>query len=293
MQVKSLFDKFKKAKAAAGRSENTLRQYSIALESFGHFLNSIGRRQSLAVFTPAIFEDYCIYLKNVVKQNTAHQRIALLGSFCSWLQAHGLIQRHPVKIIDTPKKVRIIPDILSLEESHRLEAIPLPVDETALRGVLCYAGLRNDEVCGLDRRDVALSSGPSGMLYVRQAKGDSARPIPVDPRLRPLLHSHLAALGDLAPEDPIFRGPRSSRMQTQYLRRIVTRWGYTIGRRHLLPHLLRHSFATHWIELGGDAIMLQMILGHASFDTTKRYIHLAQPKIAAEMERMAVIHGNT
>jgi site-specific recombinase XerD len=46
--------------------------------------------------------------------------------------------------------------------------------------------------------------------------------------------------------------------------------------KHVYPHLIRHCFATHWLEAGGDLLVLQKLLGHAKLEDTVKYLHLSR-----------------
>ena len=61
------------------------------------------------------------------------------------------------------------------------------------------------------------------------------------------------------------------------------------GVTRLYPHLLRHTFATRYLENGGNIYALQQLLGHSSLDMVKKYLHLSQRRLVSEFERYSPI----
>ena len=61
------------------------------------------------------------------------------------------------------------------------------------------------------------------------------------------------------------------------------------GVTRLYPHLLRHSFATRYLENGGNIYALQQILGHSTLDMVKKYLHLSQRRLVSDFERFSPI----
>lgn len=288
MQLRALFTRFLKAKAAAGASEGTIRQYDLALHQFVNHLHTVGHRETLTNFNHTILQDYLIHLPRFLKPNSMHNRVCALSSFAKWLIRQGILQVNPIDRLDRPKQAHTIPSVLSATELERLDGIDLPLSEAAMRALLAHGGLRCAEACNLDHRDVNPTAGEWGMLYVRKAKGGIGRALPLaDPHLRDPLLAYLLAKGPEPPENAIFRGVDTMRLRDEQLRVLVRRWGRVIGRPDLHPHLLRHTFGTLWIEQGGDVVALQEILGHKQLNTTRRYVHLSQTHLAAEIARVA------
>lgn len=288
MQLRALFTRFLKAKVAGGAAAGTERQYDLALQQFTTYLHTTGHRETLTNFNHTVLQDYLIHLHRFLKPNSVHNRLCALSSFGKWLVRQGILQANPVDRLDRPKQVHSIPAVLSATELAILDAVDLPMNESAMRALLAHGGLRCIEVCSLDHRDVNPTAGDYGMLYVRKAKGGVGRTIPLaDPALREPVIAYLLATGPRPPEEPIFRGVDTYRLRDEQLRVIVSRWGQAIGRRDLHPHLLRHTFGTLWIERGGNVAILQEIMGHKQLNTTKRYVHLAPSHLATEIARIA------
>jgi site-specific recombinase XerD len=171
-----------------------------------------------------------------------------------------------------PKDPDRIPTVLTAAEVEAfLEAIQLPTYRM-LAATLYATGLRIGEACPLETRDI---NAHRGVLVVRNGKGGRQRLLPLSPKLlRGLRHywrtNHLESpylfpnphgQGSVRPE-PVRRAFRLAAKQAGIDKRVT-------------PHVLRHSFATHLLEMGTDLRMIQTLLGHASIRTTTRYVSVS------------------
>ncbi|MEP6633090.1 MAG: tyrosine recombinase XerC [Luteimonas sp.] len=202
------------------------------------------------------------------------RRLSACRSFYQWLLKHGRIAANPAASIRAPKAPRKLPQVLDADEATRLVELPtdgpLGLRDRALLELFYSSGLRLGELCGLRWRDLDLADG----LVTVLGKGNKQRSVPVGSHAR----AALAAWRSEHPEDsaaPVFPGrggaPISPRAVQLRIKQLAQRQGLF---KHVHPHMLRHSFASHVLESSGDLRGVQELLGHADIATTQIYTHL-------------------
>lgn len=169
------------------------------------------------------------------------------------------------------RRLRRLPTVLHPDELQALFAAFTSPKFRALF-MTCYAaGLRINEACRLQIPDL---DSKRMLLHVRHPKGGRERYTLLSPRL-------LQALRDYwrlnRPPLWLFPGPTAAEpVSTDVARQAFAHACLTAGlTKHCTPHALRHSFATHLLEVGVDLAVLQKLLGHSSIRTTTRYTHVS------------------
>ena len=182
-----------------------------------------------------------------------------------------------VASIPWPKVAHGVPEILSGSEiAQLLDAID-PLKHRAVIMTAYGAGLRVSEVCALQVEDI---NSRRMTIRVRKGKGNQARYVPLPERVLFLLRRYWVIE---RPGKPwLFPGkqpgcPVSEASVRHQLRTAADKTGLT---KRVTPHVLRHSFATHLLELGTDVRVIQMLLGHRSIRTTVRYTRVTNRLIA-------------
>jgi integrase len=142
---------------------------------------------------------------------------------------------------------------------------------SALIRLLLYGGLRCGSAIGADVADLGHDSG-FRILTVRM-KGRKVRRVPIPPSLGDALDAMLAERGNPA-GGPLFATRTGERLGEPYLYVLVQRLARTAripSAGNLSPHSLRHTFATDYLNAGGNLRDLQDAMGHADPRTTRRY----------------------
>ncbi len=228
-----------------------------------------------------------------------HAAASLLRAHSAWssmfgfLVAEDLIDGNPMAAVPKPRLARSAPKAIRAEDAaQRLLTTaaspdtaardPWPERDLALVALFLVSGIRAGEAVSLGMASLA---GPSGACRLEViGKGDKTRTIPVDAALETVLGSYQASRTARFPDDdldhpatPLLVDSRGRRLASHQISYLIERLYTRAGIRSRIPagamvHALRHSFATDALQAGADVVELQALLGHASLDTTRRYL---------------------
>ena len=175
-----------------------------------------------------------------------------------------------VEKVACPKAPMKLPVVLSTDEMARfLDALGNPKHRAVL--MTAYAGgLRLSEVARLRVEDI---DSARMVIHVRQGKGRKDRDVMLSPRLLAVLREYWKIN---RPKPYLFPGRHPDRpMSVRTVQMVCGRALKASGlSKHVRMHTLRHSFATHLLESGTDLRTIQALLGHHSFSTTAKYLHI-------------------
>jgi integrase/recombinase XerC len=209
---------------------------------------------------------------------------SLARMLSSWRTLYRLLQdkepgqkENPCAGLKAPKSAKRLPAALSPDEASRLVEIggdePLTVRDRALFELAYSSGLRLSELASLDADRVDLSVGEVRVW----GKGAKERIVPVGAAALAALRAWLPVRAGIPNGDPkaMFLGRSGKRITPRAIERRLAEWAIRQGlSRHVHPHMLRHSFASHVLQSSGDLRAVQEMLGHASIASTQVYTHL-------------------
>jgi len=219
--------------------------------------------------------------------------VACYRGFYRFLVIDGRLLTSPADDLRPPRAWKTLPRYLSVEEIDRLIAQPKVETARGLRDraliELLYAtGMRVSELVGLRPGDVNLEA----CYLTCTGKGDKQRIVPIGDAAADWVRRYLRE------SRPILLGNRSSPRMFVNARgggtgltrvgfwKILKLYALQAGlTRHLSPHTLRHSFATHLLERGADLRAIQMMLGHADLSTTQIYTHVLEQRMRSLYDR--------
>ena len=201
--------------------------------------------------------------------------------FFDWLGRGDVVRANPCEGVRSPKSPKHLPNALSVDETARLlqptdDGDPvLLARDTAMFELFYSSGLRLAELAALDcaALDSALNEGEVRVL----GKRNKARLVPVGRKAREALTAWAALRDSLAgvEESALFVSRRGGRISHRMIQLRLAQLALQLGLpRHVHPHMLRHSFASHVLQSSGDLRAVQEMLGHASIASTQVYTHL-------------------
>jgi integrase/recombinase XerD len=263
-----------------GTSPRTLEAYRRDVERLVEYATTKGAALPVDI-TSRMLREFIYYLKDIGLSPASIRRgISAVRTYFKFLLADGVVARDPTERLETPKRWRTLPEVLTVDEIDRLLAAPNLDDPLVFRDramlELAYgAGLRVSEWITLGVRDLILEE----KLVRVFGKGSKERLVPIG---RSAIGAIATYIRELRPhlekgqgKGILFlnaRGEPLTRMGAwKILRRYVERAGIT---KTVSPHTLRHSFATHLLEGGADLRAVQEMLGHADISTTQIYTHV-------------------
>jgi len=264
----------------AGNSAHTIENYLRDLRRFVQFSETRKTRSPNTV-TRALLRDFVFLLKDLgLSPATIRRQVSALHTYFGFLIGEGLLTDDPSDRLETPKRGRTLPEVLSVAEVEAMLASPSPDQplgwrDRALLELGYGAGLRVTELCTLGVQDLLLSEG----LVRVFGKGGKERLVPIGRKVigpvsvylnqtRPSLDRGKGAGRVLLNA----RGAPLSRVGAWgIIKRIATQAGL---KKRVTPHTLRHSFATHLLEGGADLRAVQEMLGHVDLSTTQIYTHV-------------------
>lgn len=178
------------------------------------------------------------------------------------------------KIVKLPslKNEYKLPVVLSTEECMRLFKAPRLLKHRVLLSLIYSAGLRSREVRRLKLSDVDYDRM---QIHIRQTKYDKDRYVPLSSMMARGLKKYIAAC---QPREFLFNGQSPGKQLSPKgvswaMREARKAAGIT---KEATVHTLRHSYATHLLEMGVDIDTLSKLLGHASLQPTMIYLHVAR-----------------
>lgn len=264
-----------------GASENTITAYSGDIVDFITFLTQhSGQSQGLAALQQVTISDMRAWMARTrgagVGARSMARKLSAVKSFYRWLaEREGyeptavLSARAPkfTKKLPRPLPVKMAQDVLDLAPMKDIRPW-IGARDVAVLTLLWGCGLRISEALSLKGSDAPLDQ----VLRVL-GKGGKERLVPVIDAAHQAVESYRNLCPHPAePEAPLFRAIRGGALTPRSIQQAMAYARLQLGLpATATPHAMRHSFATHLLEAGGDLRTIQELLGHASLSTTQTY----------------------
>lgn len=275
-----------------GRAETTLNAYRRDLTQMLLALRSVSPCCVLAEVTPPLLEE--ALASPTITQTASgkprsaaslHRLKASVKGLFSWAHMAGLIPDDPSRTIRLRRLNPAPPRFLTLtEKRHLLDTLATlaTLRDRVMIELLLATGMRLGELVALDLEDVDLANG---QLRVR-AKGSAQQIRFLKSSICPLLEDYLThrQANDMA-SPALFLSNRRRRITPH---QVASRLGVWLRaaeiNKHLTPHSLRHTFATHLYSATSDLLIVQRALGHRDLSTTQIYTHVVDHQLTEALE---------
>lgn len=285
----ALDDYIQHLRVERGLSKHTVEAYARDLVRFGVRLAE--EKASLDEVDEARVAGYLVTLSHDgLSARTQARALSAIRGFFRFLVQERRQQCDPTELLEGPRLLRKLPDVLNRDEVLRLLDAPTGskpnrIRDRAMLHMMYAAGLRVSELTELDLGDVNLEEGFLSTL----GKGNKRRIVPIGS------HARAATVEYLTKVRPKWARPasracfvtsRGKSMTRQSFWSLVKKYARVAGiTKPISPHKLRHSFATHLLAGGADLRSVQTMLGHVDISTTQIYTHVSGDHLRKMHER--------
>jgi integrase/recombinase XerD len=263
-----------------GASPRTHEAYSRDVQRFAAYAAARGASGPTDA-DARVLREYVYHLKDLgLAPASIRRNVSAVRGYFRFLLGEGHVVRDPSERLETPKRWRSLPEVLTVADVERLLAAPtldepLAFRDRALLELAYGAGLRVSEWITIGVRDLLLEDS----LVRVFGKGSKERLVPVG---RTAIGAIAVYLRELRPrlesgqgKGVLFLNARGAPMTRMGAWKILRKYVDRVGiEKHVTPHTLRHSFATHLLEGGADLRAVQEMLGHVDISTTQIYTHV-------------------
>ncbi|MFB6182346.1 MAG: tyrosine-type recombinase/integrase [Candidatus Magasanikbacteria bacterium] len=223
-----------------------------------------------------------------LKKTSQNQHLVVLRSLLNFFADRDIesISAEKIKLFQTNDKESI--NFLDLNQIKQLFSSPdtdkkIGLRDRAILETLFSTGMRVSELVNLDKDQIQNIDKNDDLELSITGKGDKTRTVYLSKRCLKWIKSYLKTQDDESEALFIrYRGPKNSslRLTTRSIENIVKKHAKKAGLpNYVVPHTLRHSFATNLLRQGVDLRVVQEFLGHKNVSTTEIYTHITNKKL--------------
>lgn len=266
--------------AERGLSQNTIDAYRRDLTAFCDFLYEL---ESIDEFEKITRTHINYFIKNLHDKNynptSVTRKIAAIRGWFRWLSANDVIKTDPSLSVELPRLSKKLPKVMTTSEIENILKNNLNTLESAMLELLYGAGLRVSELVNLELNSIELTA-----RYVRCfGKGSKERIIPIGEKAKKAVNTYLKERELVVKRYKLdtkrFFIKENGKLVTRQDVYVFIKKQGELLKKHISPHTLRHSFATHMLENGADLRVVQELLGHSDVSTTQLYTHVSKKRL--------------
>lgn len=268
-----------------GLANNTLLSYKRDLARFFKYLKSRHVDSIQKISRETISSFMLSEKERGLSSNSVSRGLACLKSFFKFLVRENKIKEDVTSVIGSPKLWKKLPSTLNLDEVVSLLKAPNARDLMGARDKasleLMYAtGMRVSELINLKMNDLNMDVGFVKCL----GKGSKERIVPFGKKAKESIIRYLEKARPVLLKKKVsnflFLTRLGKPMTRQTFWKTIKKYARLAGiKKEIMPHSLRHSFATHILERGADLRVVQEMLGHADISSTQIYTHVTKDRL--------------
>lgn len=267
--------------AVGGRSAKTVEAYRADVAAFLSFLQNyeggaLGAASLAGLDTRTMRAWMAHERGRGLGARSLARALSSVKNFVGWLSRRDGFDASAVLMTRSPRFTRKLPRPLAEDAARAmLDTVELQTlqgwtgaRDQAVVTLLYGCGLRISEALGLTGREL-----PLGEVLRIRGKGGKERIVPVLPAARAAVEAYVRLCPfEIEPGTQLFRGLRGGPLNARHVQKVMEQARGQLGLpATATPHAMRHSFATHLLNAGGDLRAIQELLGHASLSTTQVY----------------------
>jgi integrase/recombinase XerD len=284
--MKKLLDEFLDyLSVERGLSRNTISAYGLDLSSFINYLENRGVTGIEKIKRDDITE-YLLRLKDEgLSGNSVSRALVAIKTFYKFLTQERFVKNDVAGVLESPKLIRPLPNVLNVSDVTKLLQAPDTKSKMGIRDKaaleLMYAtGMRVSEMVELLTGTMNLDVG-----FIKcKGKGDKERIVPVGTEARNAISRYMKearpSLLKGKSDNHLFLTRLGKKISRQSFWKMMKKYAKIAKiKKDIMPHTLRHSFATHLLERGADLRVVQELLGHSDIATTQIYTHIDKGRL--------------
>jgi integrase/recombinase XerC len=267
-----------------GYSDNTTLNYEVDILEFNEYI--IEYKINFKTLNYQEIKPYLLKLHNMkYKRSTISRKLSSLRSFYKYLTKENVVYDNPFILVSLPKKEKKLPSFLYYNELDDILHIPDISTPLGLRNrlilELLYAtGIRVSELVKIKIKDI-----DTNQKSIRiNGKGNKDRDVLYGDYCKDILNIYLndgyLRLLNNKKCDYLILNNRGNSITERAIRYIIDKIiDDSAMKKHVTPHTIRHTFATHLLDNGADLLTVQELLGHESLSTTQIYTHITNERL--------------
>lgn len=290
VSVKGVFEDFVVAQTAKGYTEKTIANYRSHFKSISRHIDI---DQAFSDLTQADIDGMIVSMRESgLATNSISSYVRVFKTFMNWSRQQGYttLTVPNYKQVETVKETYTDEELLLLLEKPKVNGTFCEYRNWVIINFLLNSGCRASTVRNIQNRDVDLSSS---RIVFRHTKTHKVQVVPLCSQMLRILRDYLKVRGG-KDSDYLFCDEYGGMLTANALRLAIERYNHSRGVEKTSIHLFRHTFARKYlIDCGGDAFMLQKLLGHSTLKMTRHYCNIYDADIANNFDRLSPLENMT